>query len=98
MRALDVTPGNLRPQTTSFIGRESEVAEPQAAVRKHRLITLTGVGGVGKTRLASEVASSLADEFPDGVWFFVAADPPRYGGRAALTAQVIVRVLNLGSV
>jgi len=70
LRALDASPGNLRPQTTSFIGRESEVAELQAAVKAHRLMTLTGVGGVGKTRLALEVAARLADEFPDGVWFF----------------------------
>src|ERR1700741_2046517 len=45
LRALDVGPGNLRPATTSFIGRESEVAELQAAMKAHRLITLTGVGG-----------------------------------------------------
>jgi predicted ATPase len=70
LRAVDVTPGNLRPAATSFIGRESEVAEIEAAVRAHRLVTLTGVGGVGKTRLALEVAARLADEFPDGVWFF----------------------------
>jgi predicted ATPase len=70
LRALDVSPGNLRPATTSFIGRESEVAELQAAMKAHRLVTLTGVGGVGKTRLATEVAARLADEFPDGVWFF----------------------------
>ena len=70
LRALDASPGNLRPATTSFIGRESEVAELQAAVKAHRLVTLTGVGGVGKTRLALEVAAHLADEFPDGVWFF----------------------------
>jgi len=70
LRALDASPGNLRPQTTSFIGRESEVAELQAAMKAHRLVTLTGVGGVGKTRLALEVAARLADEFPDGVWFF----------------------------
>ena len=70
MRALDASPGNLRAATTSFIGRESEVAELQAAVKAHRLVTLTGVGGVGKTRLALEVAARLADEFPDGVWFF----------------------------
>jgi predicted ATPase len=70
LRALDASPGNLRPATTSFIGRESEVAELQAAVKAHRLVTLTGVGGVGKTRLAVEVAARLADEFPDGVWFF----------------------------
>ena len=56
--------------TTSLIGRESELAEVQAAVKAHRLVTLTGVGGVGKTRLALEVAARLADEFPDGVWLF----------------------------
>jgi len=70
LRALDAGLGNLRPAPTSFIGRESEVAELQAAVKAHRLVTLTGVGGVGKTRLALEVAARLADEFPDGVWFF----------------------------
>jgi predicted ATPase len=70
LRALDAGPGNLRPQTTSFIGRESQVAELQAVVKAHRLVTLTGVGGVGKTRLALEVAGRLVDEFPDGVWFF----------------------------
>ena len=78
LRALDASPGNLRPQLTSFIGRESEVAEVQAALRTHRLVTLTGVGGVGKTRLALEVAAHLVDEFPDGVWFFelaAVADP-----------------------
>jgi predicted ATPase/class 3 adenylate cyclase len=78
LRALDTSPGNLRPAATSFVGRESEVAEVQAAVRANRLVTLTGAGGVGKTRLASEVASHLVDEFPDGVWFFelaAVADP-----------------------
>src|ERR1700739_2375442 len=78
LRALDTSPGNLRRAATSFIGRESEVAEIEAAVRSHRLVTLTGVGGVGKTRLALEVAARLADEFPDGVWVFelaAVADP-----------------------
>jgi predicted ATPase len=70
LRALDTTPGNLRPATTSLIGREYELDEVQAAVKAHRLVTLTGVGGVGKTRLAVEVAERLADEFPDGVWVF----------------------------
>jgi hypothetical protein len=70
LRALDTTAGNLRPANTSLIGRESEVAELQDAVKAHRLVTLTGIGGVGKTRLALEVAARLADEFPDGVWLF----------------------------
>ena len=78
LKAIDTSAGNLPPAVTSFIGRESEVVEVQAAVRAHRLVTLTGVGGVGKTRLALEVAARLADEFPDGVWFFelaAVADP-----------------------
>jgi predicted ATPase len=78
LRALDTSQGNLRPATTSLIGRESEANEVQAAVKAHRLVTLTGVGGVGKTRLALEVAARLADEFPDGVWLFelaAVADP-----------------------
>jgi class 3 adenylate cyclase len=70
LRALDSSPGNLRVQKTSFIGRESDLAEVKAALRKHQLVTLTGVGGVGKTRLATEAARQLADEFPDGVWYF----------------------------
>jgi predicted ATPase/class 3 adenylate cyclase len=70
LQTLDSSTGNLRPAVTSLIGRESEVTEIEAAVRAHRLVTLTGVGGVGKTRLALEVATRLADEFPDGVWVF----------------------------
>ena len=70
LKTLDAAPGNLRPQTTSLIGREAELAEVQEALKAHRLVTLTGVGGVGKTRLALEVAARLADEFPDGVWVF----------------------------
>jgi len=70
LRALDTSPGNLRPALTSFIGRESEIDQVQAALKVHRLVTLTGVGGVGKTRLAMEVAPRLVDEFPDGVWLF----------------------------
>jgi predicted ATPase len=70
LRALGTTPGNLQPATTSLIGREAAVGEIAAAVKSRRLVALTGVGGVGKTRLAFEVAARLADEFPDGVWVF----------------------------
>jgi predicted ATPase len=59
---------NLPYQLTSFVGREQEIAQLQELVTAHRLVTLTGAGGAGKTRLAIEVASRLIDAFPDGVW------------------------------
>ena len=55
LKTVDPTPGNLRPPTTSFVGREAELAELETALKAHRLVTLTGVGGVGKTRLALEM-------------------------------------------
>jgi predicted ATPase/DNA-binding CsgD family transcriptional regulator len=59
---------NLPAPLTSFIGREREVAEVQARLAAGRLLTLTGVGGCGKTRLALEVARVVLDQYPDGVW------------------------------
>jgi predicted ATPase/class 3 adenylate cyclase len=70
LRTIDSSQGNLRPAASRLIGREVDVDGIASAVRSHRLVTLTGVGGVGKTRLALEVASAVADEFPDGVWVF----------------------------
>src|SRR6476659_8266965 len=63
LRGVDSNPGNLRPAITSLLGRAAEVSNLQAALRSHRLVTLAGVGGVGKTRLALEVATQLANEF-----------------------------------
>ena len=68
LRTLDSTPGNLRLPTTSIIGRESEIGEVTTALKAHRLVTLTGVGGVGKTRLALQVAARSMSDFSDGVW------------------------------
>jgi NDMA-dependent alcohol dehydrogenase len=68
LRTVDAIPGNLPILSTSFVGRTSEVKEVVELVRAHRLVTLTGVGGVGKTRLALQVAAELTGEFPDGVW------------------------------
>lgn len=61
-------PGNLRIPTTSLVGRELDLAELDAALKLHRLVTLTGVGGVGKTRLALELAARSVDDFPDGIF------------------------------
>ena len=60
---------NLPVQNTSFIGRERERAELRGLVTKSRLVTLLGMGGLGKTRLSLQVANELLAQFPDGVWF-----------------------------
>jgi len=59
---------NLPAQLTSFIGRERDVVEIGGLLEAHRLVTLTGVGGCGKTRLALAVANVRLDDFDDGVW------------------------------
>jgi predicted ATPase/DNA-binding SARP family transcriptional activator len=64
----DRPPGNLPAQLTSFVGRRNEIAEIRELVRAGRLVTLTGVGGVGKSRVAVEVAAGCAPEFSGGAW------------------------------
>jgi predicted ATPase/DNA-binding SARP family transcriptional activator len=61
-------PNNLPQPLTSFIGREAEIAEVRHAISSTRLLTLTGIGGMGKTRLALHVAACMLDEFEDGIW------------------------------
>ncbi|RDH80407.1 adenylate/guanylate cyclase domain-containing protein [Mycolicibacterium moriokaense] len=68
LRTVNSTQGNLRSPATSLHGRTDEIAELQTALKAHRLVTLTGPGGVGKTRLALEVARRVAHEFPDGAF------------------------------
>ncbi|MBC5800584.1 MAG: adenylate/guanylate cyclase domain-containing protein [Candidatus Eremiobacteraeota bacterium] len=69
LRSLDVLPNNLPPQVSSFIGRKAEVAEIMALIATHRVVTLTGSGGVGKTRTSLQVSANLLDGRADGVWF-----------------------------
>ena len=69
LRALEVTPNNLPRQVTSFVGRSVELAEVRTLLGKTRLLTLLGVGGIGKTRLSLQVATETLDDYPDGVWF-----------------------------
>jgi predicted ATPase len=59
---------NLPVQLTSFIGRERELAEVERLVSTSRLVTLTGAGGCGKTRLAIQVGNNIGDTFADGIW------------------------------
>src|SRR6476661_1945511 len=60
---------NLPVQLTSFVGREAEIDDVRQLLAKNRLVTLTGAGGAGKTRLAVEIAARIAPEFCDGVWY-----------------------------
>jgi class 3 adenylate cyclase len=68
LRSLDALPHNLPLQLTSFVARERELAEVAALLGAHRLVTLTGPGGVGKTRLALQVAAEALPAHPDGAW------------------------------
>ena len=68
LKTLDRVPGNLPTQATSFVGRDTEVTAVHEALRAHRLVTLVGVGGVGKTRLALQTAAEVLDEYRDGAW------------------------------
>jgi len=69
LRTLDSTPNNLPTQLTSFIGRDQDVAEAKRLLRGTRLLTLTGTGGIGKTRLSLQLAADVVQEFPGGVYF-----------------------------
>ena len=69
MPAKDI-PNNLPHQGTSFIGREREIDEVENMLGSARLVTLLGMGGLGKTRLSLQVAAEAMAQFPDGVWFF----------------------------
>jgi predicted ATPase/DNA-binding SARP family transcriptional activator len=82
---------NLPAEVSSFIGREGELAEVRALVTTCRLVTLTGAGGVGKTRLGQQAAAGLLDVFADGVWF---ADLAPLGD-ADLVAGTVANVLGI---
>ena len=68
LRTLDAAAGNLPSQSTSFLGREKDIADITAMLHRARLVTLTGIGGVGKTRLSLQVAAEVSPHFQDGAW------------------------------
>ncbi|HLO01891.1 MAG TPA: LuxR C-terminal-related transcriptional regulator [Symbiobacteriaceae bacterium] len=68
LRSLDHIPNNLPVQLTSFVGRQEAIAAVAERLSSARLVTLTGAGGSGKTRLALQVGAELLDQYPDGVW------------------------------
>ena len=89
----EAPPTNLREQLTAFIGREDEVAEAKRLLRTTRLLTITGTGGIGKSRLAAHVAAEVLPLYADGVWIVSFAN-------VATADQVITTVaatMNLAS-
>ncbi|MFI5362437.1 MAG: ATP-binding protein [Elusimicrobiota bacterium] len=75
LRTLDARPNNLPAQATTLVGRETETGQLRALIRSEgaRLVTLSGPGGAGKTRLALQAVAEVADEFDHGVWFVALA-------------------------
>ncbi len=91
LRSLDnpALPNNLPAQPASFVGRDVEVAEVRRLVESARLITLTGAGGSGKTRLALQVAAELLDGSGDGVWLVELASVSEQGAVPSAISEVI---------
>ncbi|MBI1800387.1 MAG: adenylate/guanylate cyclase domain-containing protein, partial [Chloroflexi bacterium] len=91
LKTLDARPNNLPVQLTSFVGREREMQAIKAALAKTRLLTLTGSGGAGKTRLALQVAADRVDDFAHGVWLVELAAL----SDARLVPQAVATVLDV---
>ncbi len=96
LKTLDIPPHNLPVQLTSLIGRKQEIATIQQLLQREdvRLLTLTGTGGTGKTRLALQVAAELSDLFLDGVYFVNLAPI----SNPALVVSTIAQTLNIKEV
>ena len=88
---LKQVPNNLPQQGTSFLGRDRELDEIKSALRSARLVTLLGMGGLGKTRLSLQVAAEMLAEFTDGVWFIDLA-PLRDGSLVVAEAAQVLGV------
>ena len=86
--------GYLPPVSQSYIGRKAEISKIKALLESHRLVTLTGSGGIGKTRLAIHVAEKLQNYYADGVWFVKLAGLPEEAD-PALIAQTIATTLGV---
>ncbi|MFC4589124.1 BTAD domain-containing putative transcriptional regulator [Sphaerisporangium corydalis] len=80
---------NLRAELTSFVGKDDDIAEVAVLAMGHRLVTLTGAGGSGKTRLATETARTMLAELPDGAWLVELASV-RAGGDLAQAALAAI--------
>ncbi|MEA3056809.1 MAG: hypothetical protein QOD30_2241, partial [Actinomycetota bacterium] len=95
LRTLTALPNNLPSAVDAFVGRQLELSELVSAIEAHRLVTLTGPGGSGKTRLAIETAATMLPAFEDGVWLVSLATVADGGGvlpEIAATLRVAQRL------
>jgi len=88
LRSMASTPNNLAQQLNSFIGRDRDMEQVQLLLANSRLLTLLGMGGLGKSRLSVQVAAIVLDNYPDGVWFveLAALSDPRLVPQAVASA------------
>jgi len=91
LRSLEAAPNNLPQQLTTFVGREREIVEVRKLLSATRLLTLCGMGGLGKTRLSLQVAADVVNGYPDGVWFVELASL----GDGRLVPQAVASVLGV---
>jgi predicted ATPase/class 3 adenylate cyclase len=91
LRALEATPNNLTQPLNRFIGRSRVLPAVRALLQQHRLVTLYGTGGIGKSRLAMQLGTELIDDYPDGVWFVELA-PLADGARVAQAVAAVLGV------
>jgi predicted ATPase/class 3 adenylate cyclase len=89
LRSLASTPNNLPQQLDSFIDREQEMSEVRELLRRHRLVTLLAMGGIGKSRLSIQLGAEVLDDFPDGVWLIELAPISDVANVAQATAAVL---------
>jgi predicted ATPase/class 3 adenylate cyclase len=89
LRSLESFRTNLPTRTSTFIGRENEIAVVRKLLDAHRLVTLTGIGGCGKTRLALQVGAEVLDQYPDGVFFVELGPVNDPGGVARVLAEAV---------
>jgi non-specific serine/threonine protein kinase len=85
---VTAAPNNLPLHLTTFVGREAELRSLKALVRDTRMVTLTGTGGAGKSRLAAEVARANRDSWPDGIWWIELAAESDVGGAVVANLEL----------
>ena len=95
LRSLAATPNNLAQPLNRFVGREAVLAQLRGLLLQHRLVTLFGTGGIGKSRLSAQLGAELMEHYPDGVWFVELAPLQDTSQAVERVAQAVASVLGV---